>query len=232
MKNVLKNAATAACVFLAIGSAFANPIVTVETINFDDNQLPVGWNFIRFSTPERNNFHIQNQRFEIGQVDTAAGIYRSFDPTGVSNLTVEWDANIANVYWGQGTGFSAFNDINNLSSNTLGLGISKVGFGDYQMRATAGWVDAAVDVVDGLREREDDLQAALLGSIQVIPDVVGAGRVLDDVSEVAVADPQLVGAQIFQRHVLEDHRRRRVGLDRGRDRRCAEHRHEKRGPKS
>ena len=61
----------------------------------------------------------------------------------MSNLTVEWDANIANVYWGQGTGFFAFNDINNLSSNTFGLDISKVGFGDYQMRARAGWVDAA-----------------------------------------------------------------------------------------
>ncbi len=91
-------------------------------------------------------------------------------------------------------------------------------------------VDVAVHVVDGLREREDDLQSALLGGIQVVPDVVGAGRVLDDVGELAAADPQFVVDDVLEGHVLQDHRRRSVRGGCGSDRRRAEHRHQEHGP--
>ena len=67
-------------------------------------------------------------------------------------------------------------------------------------------VDAAERVVDGLRERHDHLETAALGRVEVVAGVVRAGRALHDVGEAAVADPALVGEDIFQRDVLEDHR--------------------------
>ena len=67
-------------------------------------------------------------------------------------------------------------------------------------------VDAAERVIDGLGEEHDHLETATLRRIEVVHGVVRAGRALHDVGEAAVTDPVLVGDDVFQRNVLEDHR--------------------------
>ena len=87
---------------VAGGGAVAAPVTLTESFGFDNNQLPSGWDYVYFSAP-RNNIYIANNQLNIGQVDTSAGIYRNFNSAGVTKLQVEYDANISNLFFGQGT---------------------------------------------------------------------------------------------------------------------------------
>lgn len=88
---------------VSLQSAFAQT-TTTETLTFDNNQLPSGWSYFKQSrNGAGNNLTIQNQRLEIGQVDTYGGISKAFNPAGVTRIQVEYDANIADVFWGQGS---------------------------------------------------------------------------------------------------------------------------------
>jgi hypothetical protein len=86
-----------------ISSAAQAQITTTETLNFDNNQLPGGWNVWLQTGSPGTNVTFQNQRLEVGQVDTYGGIYKSLDTSNLSQVKVEYDANIANVTWGQST---------------------------------------------------------------------------------------------------------------------------------
>jgi hypothetical protein len=113
--------------------------VTTESISFDDNAVPVNWNYVRFSAPPSNNIHVQNQRLEIGQVDSIGGIYRTFDSSGVKAVQVDYDGNIADVYWGQGTMVYMASNIANLLDGFAQSFMRKVGFGIDQMAFGIGF---------------------------------------------------------------------------------------------
>jgi hypothetical protein len=107
------------------GAAWAG--IVTESLNFNDNLMPSGWNYYYTTSPGRN-VSIRNGQLEVGQVDSTGGIYRPFDSTGVSQVKVEYDGSISNVYWGMGTHTQLRN---NLTSDAAGFGISNVWKGGY-----------------------------------------------------------------------------------------------------
>lgn len=106
---------------------------TTETLTFDNNQMPSGWSYTLLPGSQGNNLQIQNQRLEIGQVDTYGGISKAIDTSGATQVKIEYDANIANVYWGQGTAAVLVNDPTNWSTNFASVNMNKNGFGQDAM---------------------------------------------------------------------------------------------------
>lgn len=92
--------------------------------------MPAGWNYFAY---QGSNLQIVNSRLEIGQVDTAGGIYRPFNAAGVSQVTVSYDANVANNFWGGGTGASLTNIIANNSAGYIAASLGKSGYGQNSM---------------------------------------------------------------------------------------------------
>ncbi len=111
---------------------------TTETLTFDNNQMPSGWTFFNAGAPG-NNLTIQNQRLEIGQVDTYGGVSKPFDSSGVSKVKIEFDANIADVFWGQGTSAMLVQDPSNWSLAFANTGMNKTGFGQDSMTFASGY---------------------------------------------------------------------------------------------
>lgn len=99
--------------------------------------MPSGWSFFNLAAPG-SNLQIINQRLEIGQVDTYGGISKAFNSSGVTKVSVEYDGNIANVYWGQGTAAMLANDTLNWSAGVVTAGMRKVGFGQNIMEFDTG----------------------------------------------------------------------------------------------
>lgn len=70
---------------------------TAETLTFDNNQMPSGWGYWYLVRTPGTSVIIQNQRLEIGQIDSSGGITRSFDAAAVSQAKIEYDGNLVNV---------------------------------------------------------------------------------------------------------------------------------------
>lgn len=117
---------------MLVSSAVHAQVTTTETLTFDNNQLPTGWNYFHLPAPG-SNVNIQNQRLEVGQVDTYGGIYRSFDSSNVTQIIIEYDANIADVYWGQINAALLVNDTMNWSAGSASASMRKIGYGQNSM---------------------------------------------------------------------------------------------------
>lgn len=77
---------------------------SVVSLNFDDNQIPAGWNLSFLSNP-RVNGGAANQRLEAREVDTTALLTKSIPaPSASGSVRIQWNANIINNYWGMGSG--------------------------------------------------------------------------------------------------------------------------------
>lgn len=114
---------------ILFGATFVHAqTTTTETLTFDGNQMPSGWSIFDFNNVS-HDIQIVNQRLEIGQVDTAGGLARLIDTSGVTQIKVEYDANIANLFWGQGTSAMLTNDLLNATNNFAHLAMGKTGFG-------------------------------------------------------------------------------------------------------
>ena len=100
--------------------------VVTESFSFDNNQMPSGWGFFN---RQGSNLQIINNRLEVGQVDSSGGIYRPFNPTGVSKVQIDYDANIANVFWGQSNAAMLFKNAANLDAGYVFAGPAKSGYG-------------------------------------------------------------------------------------------------------
>lgn len=123
---------------------------TTETLTFDNNnQLPSGWGYWYNVGAVGANVSIQNQRLEIGQVDSAGGITRSFDSTGVSQVKIEYDGNLANVFWGQWTTATLF--ANTMATTVVSDGYvsSTMGKSGYGLNSMAFAVDYMATPVAG-----------------------------------------------------------------------------------
>lgn len=117
---------------MLIGAASVHAqTTTTETLTFDNNQLPSGWNFV-VSGPG-NNVQIVNQRLEVGQVDTYAGISKSIDSTGATQIKIEYDSNIANVGSGQGSAAILARDPTNWRAEYIYSSMNKYGWGQDSM---------------------------------------------------------------------------------------------------
>lgn len=114
-----------------ISSAVQAQVTTTETLTFDNNQMPSGWSWVNYNIG--NNYQIVNQRMVVGQVDTSAGIYKSVDFSNATKIQIEYDSNISNVYWGQGTNAMLVNDPLTFSSGGAQLGMGKTGWGRDSM---------------------------------------------------------------------------------------------------
>lgn len=102
---------------------------TSETLSFDNNQLPSGWSLFGGN----GNIQITNQRVEMGQVDNYGGVYKSFDLSNAAQVKIEYDGNIANVFWGQGNQALLINDITRQNLNPADnayAGMKKNGYGE------------------------------------------------------------------------------------------------------
>lgn len=130
--------AVLAVAVILIGATSAHAqTTTTESLTFDNNQLPSGWSF--FYAGPGNNLTIQNQHLEIGQVDTYGGITKSFDSTNAIQVKIEFDANIANVPWGEGTSAMLVSNPLNWSLAFASTGMNKTGFGQDSMTFAASY---------------------------------------------------------------------------------------------
>ncbi len=134
LKSVLRTVTV--CVFgVAFGGRLlATPVTTIESFGFDNNQLPTGWSTWTNTSPGKN-ISIQNGRFLVGQVDSTGGISRSFSPTGVQSVKIEYDANVANVYWGMGTAAGLLTNLSNFDSGSAYVNLAKAGYGTNSMNS-------------------------------------------------------------------------------------------------
>lgn len=113
---------------IAGGVGTAGAAVVTESVDFSGNLLPAGWSLIT-NLSVGNNVHIQNNRLEMGQVDSWGGITRSVNTVGVTQVKIEYDTNIANVFWGQGSGVELIHNMSNRYQENLGAGMGKSGYG-------------------------------------------------------------------------------------------------------
>jgi hypothetical protein len=104
-----------------------------ETLTFDDNQVPFGWQLINDS--QNGQAFVTNQRFEVRQVDTYAYLQRAKTISAdVNEIRVEYNGNISNNYWGQGS------QIQLVMPNGTGFyaGVGKAGYGAQNTNVQAG----------------------------------------------------------------------------------------------
>lgn len=130
----LKSLAKAAivCLFGVVGGGGATSWagVVTESFSFDNNQMPSGWSFFN---RQGSNVQIINNRLEVGQVDSSGGVYRPFNPTGVSKVQIDYDANIANVPSGQSNAAMLLKNPSNFEAGYAYAGAAKSGFGQNTM---------------------------------------------------------------------------------------------------
>jgi hypothetical protein len=130
MKSVISRLRAASLSTLLVGTlAFtSHASAATETLNFNNNQLPIGWTlgFI-----QGQNATFSNGRFEVGQVDTQAFISRlAPELQSAAGLTIQFNTNIANNYWGMGSAVELFSPSGVLAA---GAGTGKVGYGIQHM---------------------------------------------------------------------------------------------------
>lgn len=103
----------------------------IEILNFNNNQLPTGWQYFFDPGSPGRNVSVQNARLEVGQVDTYGGIRRDLAlPTNTGSLKIEYVGNISDVFWGM---FSAV-QIYNANGGHADIHMAKHGYGVNQMR--------------------------------------------------------------------------------------------------
>ena len=124
LTNLYRSLVGLAITIVSLQSAFAQT-TTTETLTFDNNQLPTGWSFFVNTGSTGSNLTIQNGRFEIGETSTYGGLTKSIDTSGVSKVQIEYDANIANLYYGQGTGAALASNPLNYSAGFAQSGMGK-----------------------------------------------------------------------------------------------------------
>jgi hypothetical protein len=112
-------------------SAVHAQIISIETLTFDNNTLPNGWSLFG----GHGNIQVINSRLEIGQVDNYGGITKAFDLSNATQVKIEYDANIANVYWGQGNQVllvagTTSNPLDLLTETSAYAGMKKSGYGE------------------------------------------------------------------------------------------------------
>ncbi len=105
-----------------------------QSLDFNDNQIPAGWNLV-FKNGPGTNAGVANGRFEVGQVDTYAELYRSVTlELGTNQLDIRYTGNIEDVYHGMGSQIHLYDS---LGYTVAGMG--KEGFGTYEMNFFAGY---------------------------------------------------------------------------------------------
>ena len=92
--------------------------------------MPSGWSFFH---RQGSNVQIINNRLEVGQVDSSGGVYRPFNPAGVTKVQIDYVANIANDYYGQSNAAMMFVNPANLEAGYVYASAAKSGFGQNQM---------------------------------------------------------------------------------------------------
>ena len=88
--------------------------------------MPTGWSYFIAPGTRGHNLSITNGQLQIGQVDTAGGIYRSFDTSGVTRVQIDYDAGIPNMVFGGGV------------ASVLTSNILNYNFGPGRVQAGAG----------------------------------------------------------------------------------------------
>lgn len=142
-RSSFRAAAAAVCVFAELagagGGAHAGPVVEAgpDIVNFDNNQLPLGWSVWTGSGSPGRQYGIRDGRFNVDQVDSTFGVTRAFNPTGVQSVKIEYDANVANVYWGQGSAAGLYQNLADYRTGTGNavVNLAKNGYGQYQMNS-------------------------------------------------------------------------------------------------
>lgn len=114
---------------------------TSETLTFENNQMPSGWNFYLNGG---SNLTIQNNRLEIGATSTYGGITKSIDTNGISKIQIQYDSNIADIYYGQGSAAMISSEPLNWNTGTYAqLGMGKTDRGLYTMGFQASFKSTA-----------------------------------------------------------------------------------------
>ena len=105
-----------------------------EFLDFNNNQLPVGWT-LGFPNGPGTNASVTNGRFEARQVDTYAEISKPIQlALGTSELNISYTGNIADVYWGMGSQIHLY-EPGGYTSTFIG----KAGYGTQAMRLGVGY---------------------------------------------------------------------------------------------
>lgn len=131
MKSVLSRLRAAGLSTLLVGTlAFSSHAgAATEVLNFDNNQVPAGWTF---SFLQGLNGTFANGRLEVNQVDTQ-GVLSRLAPElqTASSLTVQYNTNIANNFWGMGSSVALYSSAGVVS---VAAGLGKAGFGIPNMQ--------------------------------------------------------------------------------------------------
>ena len=143
---------------------------TTEALTFDNNQMPSGWGYWYNVGAPGANVSIQNQRLEIGQVDSSGGITRSFDSTGVSRVKIEYDGNLANVSSGQWTTATLF--ANTMATTVVSDGyinstLGKVGYGSNSMSLAVDYLATPAAGGGYSRAYENLVDPAVFGNYHI-----------------------------------------------------------------
>ncbi len=98
--NCIRVLLATTAILIGASSAYAQT-TTTETLNFDDNLKPLGWNYFQVADSSLDNISVTNQRLEVREVNTAGGLVKAIDTSGITQIQVGYEANLSGNYSGQ-----------------------------------------------------------------------------------------------------------------------------------
>ena len=107
------------------------PSAVTQCLTFDNNLIPSDWTLINNLNVGRN-VGVANGQLYVGQVDSFGGIYQAFNGMGASRVTVQYDSNLTNNFWGQSSTImltSSMASTSAMSQNFAQTGLAKSAYG-------------------------------------------------------------------------------------------------------